>query len=137
MPRLLLYCLYMNRICKKCESVVDEWNEKCGGCGFHLVLEPEETVRAQYLKTPSLGALLFTQGWTFGSRLYIWFLLSLIPGVGLVALFMCLFFGRRWSWKQGGWGSFAEFTTRMRYMDVIAMVWILFLIASYLWVRYM
>ncbi len=103
---------------------------------MHLVLEPDEDVRARYLRSPSLGALLFTQGWAFGSRLYVWFLISLIPGVGLVALFACIFFGRRWSWKQGGWASWEEFTKRMKLMDVLAVVWILFLLAGYLVARY-
>ena len=80
----------MKKTCADCKKQVEEWNEKCGGCGFTLVIEPDEKRRARYLRGPSLGALLWTQGWTFGARLYLWFLLSLIPIVGFVALFACL-----------------------------------------------
>lgn len=122
--------------CSLCEQVVEEWNKKCASCGMHLVLEPNEALKARYLRGPSLGALLFTQGWAFGARLYVWFLISLIPAVGLVALFACLIFGRRWSWKHGGWASFDEFRARMRLMDIVAVIWVLLLISIYLWRRY-
>ena len=121
----------MKKTCNKCKEKVDIWNKQCGGCGFTLVLQPDEERKARYLKTPSLGALLFTQGWTFGSRLYVWFLLSLVPVVGIVALFACMFFGRRWSWRQGGWASWEEFTDRMKLMDILGIAWICFLIISY------
>lgn len=114
----------MNTSCQSCKADVDAWNERCGGCGFTLVLEPDEKIRAQYLRGPSLGALFWTQGWTFGSRLYVWFLISLIPVAGFVALFACLLFGRRWSWKYGGWTDWEEFRARMRLLDGIAIVWI-------------
>ncbi len=127
----------MNQVCTQCHKVVEEWNKKCGSCGFHLVMVPDEQLQDQYLKTPSLGALLFTQGWAFGSRLYVWFLISLIPGVGLVALFACLFFGRRWSWKYGGWDSWQQYTQRMKLMDHLGMIWIGVLFTSYLWTRYL
>ncbi len=121
----------MNKTCKNCKDQVDVWNKKCGGCGFTLVLQPDEQRKAQFLKTPSLGALLFTQGWTAGSRLYVWFLLSLVPVFGIVALILCLFFGRRWSWKQGGWSSWEEYTKRMKLLDILGVAWIMFLIISY------
>lgn len=124
------------KTCIECQKFVDDWNERCASCGVHLVMEPDEVLRAKFLRGPSLGALLFTQGWTFGARLYVWFLLSLVPGVGIVTLFACLFFGRRWSWKHGGWSSWSEFQTRMRLLDNIAIVWILLLIGIYLWKRY-
>lgn len=116
--------------------MVEEWNERCRSCGVHLVLEPDDAHRARYLRGPSLGALLFTQGWAFGARLYIWFLLSLIPLFGLVALFACLFFGRRWSWKHGGWESWDAFRSRMRLLDLIGLSWVMLLIAVYLWRRF-
>lgn len=101
-----------------------------------MVLEPDEERKARYLKAPALGALLWTQGWTFGARLYLWFLLSLIPVFGLIALFACLLFGRRWAWKQGGWASWEEFTERMKVMDAFAVIWILGLIIGYGWLRF-
>jgi hypothetical protein len=125
----------MKKVCKKCQDKVDVWNKKCGGCGFTLVLQPNEKIKARYLRTPSLGALLFTQGWTLGSRLYVWFLLSLVPVVGIVALFACMFFGRRWSYKQGGWASWEEFTDRMKLMDRIGMAWVAILLISYFFAR--
>lgn len=123
--------------CVSCQQAVEEWNEKCAECGMHLVLESDEERRARYLRAPALGALLFTQGWTFGARLYVWFLISLIPAVGLVALFACLIFGRRWSWKQGGWASFEEFQSRMRLMDTIAIAWVVLLAGVYVWRRFL
>lgn len=118
----------MNQKCANCKTKVKELNQKCQGCGFKIILEPDEKIRARYLRGPALGALFFTQGWTFGAKLYLWFVLSFIPVVGFVALFACLFFGRRWSWEQGGWGSWEEFKKRMRLLDIIATVWIAFLI---------
>lgn len=122
--------------CSQCKIDVEEWNQRCGGCGVHLVLEPDEKQRLRYLRGPSLGALLFTQGWTFGARLYVWFLFSLIPVFGIVALFVCLFFGRRWSWKYGGWASWEEFKARMRLLDGLSIAWVLLLIVLYFWRRY-
>src|SRR3989338_933173 len=122
-------------ICTSCKKMVDEWNQTCGSCGFQLVLEPDEIARARYLRGPSLGALFFTQGWTFGARLYVWFLLSIIPIVGIVVLFVCLFFGRRWSWKRGGWTSWQEFQIRMRVLDICAISWLVCLVGVYFWVK--
>jgi hypothetical protein len=124
------------RKCQQCTKKVDVWNESCKGCGYHLVLEPDEKLQARYLRRPSLGALFWTQGWTFGARLYGWFLLSLVPVFGLIALFVCLFFGRRWSWKRGGWADWKEFTQRMKLMDTIGLIWILGLMVGYLWLRF-
>jgi hypothetical protein len=99
-------------------------------------MEPDEARRVRYLRGPSLGALLFTQGWAFGARLYVWFLLSLVPVVGIAVLFACLFFGRRWSWKRGGWSSWQEFQTRMRVLDLVALGWIAALAGIYLFTRF-
>lgn len=126
----------MGKTCSSCKKQVEKWNEECGGCGFTLVLEPDEKRQARYLRGPSIGALFFTQGWAFGARLYAWFLLSLVPVFGIIALFACLFFGRRWSWKYGGWSDWEEFTRRMRMMDIIGGAWVAILIASYLIVRF-
>jgi len=125
----------MKKVCKQCKDKVDIWNKKCGGCGFTLVLQPNEQMKARYLRTPSLGAMLFTQGWALGARLYVWFLLSLMPVIGIVALFACMFFGRRWSWKQGGWSSWQEYTDRMKLMDRIGIAWVCILIISYFFAR--
>lgn len=125
----------MDSTCRTCKAKIEEWNKACGSCGFRLVLEPEEQTRAKFLRGPSLGALLFTQGWAFGSRLYLWFALSLIPIVGFVVLFVLLIFGRRLSWKQGGWASWEEFRVRMRFLDAIGLAWIAALFAAYFWIR--
>ena len=124
------------RSCKICLEKVELWNEQCQGCGYHLVLEPDEKLQARYLRAPSLGALFWTQGWTFGARLYLWFLLSLISVFGLIALFVCVFFGRRWSWKYGGWADWEEFTERMKVMDALGLIWILGLLIGYGWLRF-
>ena len=121
--------------CKQCKHQVELWNKQCGSCGFHLVLEPDEQRKARYLRGPSLGAMLFTQGWTFGARLYLWFLLSFVPIIGLIVLVTLLIFGRRWSWKHGAWSSWEEFTHRMCLLDLLAMLWVLILIGIYFWAR--
>ena len=124
------------KTCNSCFNIVEEWNHKCGDCGYHLVLEPDDRRKVRYLRGPSLGALLWTQGWTFGARLYFWFLLSLVPVFGLIALFACVIFGRRWAWKYGGWEDWDAFRHRMRFMDAIGIIWIVGLIGGYLWVRW-
>lgn len=121
--------------CKNCQEKVRIWNEECAGCGYKLVIEPEDKVKARYLRQPSLGALLWTQGWAFGARLYFLFLLSLIPAVGIAALILGVIFGRRWSWRFGGWGSWEEYQERMRLMDVLGGVWICLLIGVYFYLR--
>lgn len=126
----------MEKICATCQREVEAWNEKCGGCGFTLELVPDERKKARYLRGPSLGALMFTQGWAFGARLYFWFVLSLVPIFGIIALVMCVVFGRRWSWKHGGWNDWAEFQGRMRLMDAVGVVWVALLVGAYLWARY-
>jgi hypothetical protein len=121
--------------CKQCKQQVELWNKECGSCGFHLVLEPDEARRARFLRGPSLGAMLFTQGWAFGARLYLWFLLSFVPIVGILVLVALLIFGRRWSWKYGVWASWEDFTRRMHLLDLIAVLWVLILVGVYFWAR--
>lgn len=111
--------------------MVDELNRSCAGCGFKIVIETDAAMQEKYLRRPSLGALLFTQGWALGSRLYIWFLLSLVPIVGIVALIMLTIFGRRWSWRRGAWASFEEFRTRMRLLDAVGVMWVVILAVGY------
>lgn len=125
----------MNKTCTSCKAEVEIWNKKCGGCGYTLVLQPDEARRAQYLKTPSLGALLWTQGWTFGARLYLLFLLSLVPLAGFVVLFVCLIYGRRLSWKYGGWEDWSSFQERMRLLDAISLLWIIGVMVGYFYLR--
>jgi hypothetical protein len=79
--------------------------------------------------------MLFTQGWAFGARLYLWFIVSFVPIVGFVVLVFLLIFGRRLSWKHGSWASWEEFKNRMRLLDAISVVWILILIGIYFWMR--
>jgi len=125
----------MQKLCSSCQAKVEEWNEKCRGCGFTLVLEPEEKTRAKYLRVPSLGALLFTQGWTLGARLYVLFLLSLIPIVGIPVLVICTLFGRRLSWKFGGWSDWSEFQKWMKILDLVGVAWIVILAIVYFWFK--
>ena len=126
----------MQQTCTNCKAQVEAWNEQCKDCGFTLVLEPDEKRRARFLRGPALGALLFTQGWTLGARVYFWFLISLIPIVGIAALILCVIFGRRWSWKYGGWSDWEEFVKRMRVMDTIGVAWIVLLGLVYFYFRF-
>ncbi len=116
--------------------MVEEWNKTCGACGLRLVLEPDEVHQARYLRGPALGALLFTQGWAFGARLYLLAILSCIPIVGIPVLGGSLLFGRRLSWKYGGWPSWEVFQARMRLLDVLGMAWILALLGAYFFFRF-
>ena len=123
--------------CPDCKARVRELQEQCKGCGFNIIVEPKEAARARYLRGPSLGALFFTQGWTLGSRQYLWFIASLIPVVGIAALIICTLFGRRLAWKFGGWGSWEEYRQRMKLLDVVGIIWILILLSAYLIARYL
>ena len=118
----------MEKICPNCKKQIRQLNQKCQHCGFKIIIEPNEETKKKYLRGPSLGALFFTQGWAFGARLYIWFILSLIPFFGLIVLLLCFFFGRRWSWQYGGWSDWGEFQDRMKLLDIIAIFWVLGLI---------
>ncbi len=126
----------MGHTCTNCRAHIEEWNKSCGSCGFRLVLVPEAEARERYLRVPSLGALLWTQGWAFGARLYLWFVLSLIPPVGPFVLVLCVIFGRRWSWKHGSWTDWEEFRSRMRLLDILAGVWAACLLGAYLYFRF-
>jgi len=122
--------------CKQCQKKIEEWNEACKGCGYRLVLEPEDRLKIRYLRAPSLGALLFTQGWALGARLYVLFLLSLIPAVGIAALIIGAIFGRRLSWKLGSWGSWEEYVNRMKFLDGVGITWVCLLGIVYLYFRF-
>lgn len=117
--------------CSNCLAQVRALQKKCRNCGFVIVIEPVDAAREKYLRTPSLGALLFTQGWALGARAYLWFLLSLTPVTGIAALIVLTLFGRRIAWKRGGWSGWEEFTRRMRLLDIVGVVWVVLLTAGY------
>lgn len=122
--------------CPECFHSVKETDKYCGLCGYKIIAEPTEKQREHFLKGPSLGALLWTQGWAFGARLYLWFFLSLIPILGFVVLFVLLFWGRRLSWKQGSWSSWEEYKGRMRFLNILSVIWIILLLGVYFFSRY-
>lgn len=95
----------------------------------------EDPIRERYLRGPSVGALLFTQGWALGARLYVCFALSLVPVVGVFVMVACLAFGRRWSWKHGGWRSWEAFQSRMRLLDALGVAWIALVATGWLLLR--
>lgn len=125
----------MQTTCSSCKKEVDALRAKCAACGLTLMLEPGEKTRARSLRMPSLGALLFTQGWTLGARTYLLFLLSLIPVVGVGVLIVGVLFGRRLSWKHGEWASWEEFEERMKWLDLMAIAWVGILGAIWLFLR--
>lgn len=122
--------------CPDCLETLRELQRTCGSCGYRIELVPEEEDIERYLRRPSLGGLLWTQAYAFGTRQYGWFVLSLIPFVGVVALLVMCIFGRRRSWEIGGWESFEEFRRRQRLMDGFAYVWVAILVGLYLLARY-
>lgn len=123
--------------CESCEALFHEWQERCRDCGIAVsgVSTEQEEIKKSYLRIPSLGALLWTQGWTFGARLYVLFLMSLIPGVGFVALGVAFLFGRKLSWKYGSWDNWQTFTQRMRILDMLGAAWVAVLILIYFFFR--
>jgi len=125
----------MQTTCTNCKLEVDALKAKCAACGLTLTLEPDEARRARSLRMPSLGALLFTQGWTLGARTYLLFLLSLIPVVGVGVLIVSVLFGRRLSWKHGEWASWEEFEERMHWLDLMSFVWIGILAIVWIFLR--
>lgn len=117
------------------ETLKHQWEKMCQSCGYHLVIEPDDRLRQRYLRTPSLGALLFTQGWMLGARMYLLFALSLIPVVGLVPLIFGTLFGRQMAWRFGGWSDWTEFQKRMRLLDIIGVLWVTTLIGFYFLIK--
>lgn len=124
------------KTCPECLEKLKELQELCGSCGYKVELVPEDEVMQRYLKRPSPGGLFWTQAYALGTRQYLWFILSLIPIVGFVALGAMFWFGRRWSWEVGGWENFAEFKKRQQLMDGLAYGWLALLIGAYLYTRF-
>ncbi len=125
-----------SKSCPDCLQKLKEAQRACGACGYTVELVPKEEQIERYLKRPSPGGLFFTQAYAFGTRQYMWFIVSLIPVVGLAALVVMFLFGRRWSWHVGGWENFEEFKKRQRLMDTIAYVWLVVLLVGYAWLRW-
>ncbi len=124
---------------QKCTNIkvkAKQLDNQAKGCGFRVRLEPAEESMKRYLRTPSLGALLWTQVWAVGARMYFWFVLSLIPIVGFVPLIVLTIRGRQLSWNAGQWESFEVFKRRMRILDIVALVWFGILVGVYLYMRY-
>ncbi|PIR47426.1 hypothetical protein COV06_03130 [Candidatus Uhrbacteria bacterium CG10_big_fil_rev_8_21_14_0_10_50_16] len=122
--------------CPECLEKLKELQKICGSCGYTVELVPAEELIERYLKRPSPGGLFWTQAYALGTRQYLWFLVSLIPIAGFVALGAMFLFGRRLSWKSGEWDSFAEFKKRQQLMDGLAYAWLGLLIAVFLYMRY-
>lgn len=126
----------LKKTCPECLEKLRELQELCKSCGYKVELVPEEEVVARYLKRPSPGGLFWTQAYAFGTRQYLWFILSLIPVVGFVALGVMFLFGRRLSWQTGGWENFTEFKARQQLMDSLAYGWLAILLCIYLYARF-
>jgi len=125
-----------SKSCPDCLQKLKEAQRACHACGYVVELVPREKQIDRYLKRPSPGGLFFTQAYAFGTRQYLWFIISLIPVVGLVALVTMFLFGRRWSWHVGGWENFEEFKRRQRVMDRIAYAWLAILLLGYVYLRW-
>ncbi|OGL71848.1 hypothetical protein A3C17_01920 [Candidatus Uhrbacteria bacterium RIFCSPHIGHO2_02_FULL_53_13] len=126
----------LKKVCPECFSKLKELQKLCQGCGYKIELVTADEEIERFLRRPSPGGLLWTQAYAFGTRQYLWFVLSILPITGFVALPMMFAFGRRWSWRVGGWGSFTEFKERQVLMDRIGIAWILFLVLIYLYFRF-
>lgn len=102
-----------------------------------MELVSKEQDMERYLKRPSLGGLFWTQAYAFGTRQYLWFILSILPITGFVALPAMFLFGRRWSWRVGGWENFETFKKRQLLMDRIGIAWIILLALIYAYLRFL
>ncbi len=123
------------KMCPECMEKLKEAQRFCAACGYHVELVPDEVVMERFLRRPSPGGLFWTQAYALGTRQYLWFILSLIPIVGVVALFAMFFYGRRWSWKVGEWENFEEYRRRQILMDRIGYGWLATLLIGYIVVR--
>lgn len=94
----------------------------------HLVCQPycgglKRSERGELTKW-SWSAFFGAPLWAFGSRLYGWGVVSLIPGINLVAALVLGVRGRRESWKDGEWKNFADFWKRQKQLRNITLaVW--------------
>ena len=122
--------------CPDCFAKLRELQELCKGCGYKIELVTKEEEVERFIKRASLGGLLWTQAYAFGTRQYMWFILSILPIMGFIALPAMFIFGRRWSWKVGGWKSFDEYKRRQVLMDRIGMGWILILVGIWAYFKY-
>jgi len=122
--------------CTNIKTEVKKLDRQAEGCGFRVHLESAEESMKRYLRTPSLGALLWTQVWALGARMYFWFILSLIPIVGFVPLIVLTIRGRQLSWNTGQWENFEVFKRRMRILDIVALVWLIIIVGVYLFIKY-
>ncbi len=126
----------LKNACPECFTKLKELQKLCYGCGYKIELVTADEDIERFIRRLSPGGLLWTQAYTLGTRQYLWFVLSVFPITGFVALPAMFIFGRRLSWKVGGWNNFDEFKQRQKLMDRIGIVWILFLILVYLYFRF-
>lgn len=125
----------LKRTCPECYTKLRELAQVCAGCGYKIELVTKDEDVERFIRRPSVGGLLWTQAYAFGSRQYIWFVLSILPLTGLIALPAMFLFGRRWSWHKGGWESFEEYKRRQILLDRIGTAWVLLLMVMIFYVR--
>lgn len=130
-----VFCME-NKTCPDCLDRLRAAQKACEACGYKVELVPKEKQIEKFLKRPSPGGLFFTQAYALGTRQYMWFIISLIPIAGFVALGAMFLFGRRWSWHVGGWDNYEQYKKRQRLMDTIAYIWLAILILGYLYLRF-
>lgn len=123
------------KTCPECLEKFKEAQRYCESCGYHVELVTNEVVMERFLRRPSPGGLFWTQAYAIGTRQYLWFVVSLVPIAGFVALFAMFFYGRRWSWKVGEWESFEEYRRRQILMDRIGYGWLAVLLIGYIILR--
>ncbi len=76
--------------------------------------------------------------WAFGSRLYGWGVVSLIPGINVVAALVLGMRGRRESWKDGEWKDFADFWKRQKQLrNIVLAAWgVIGILVGIVWLIY-
>lgn len=126
----------LKNACPECFTKLKELQKLCHGCGYKIELVTVDEEIERFVKRLSPGGLLWTQAYALGTRQYLWFVLSILPITGFLALPAMFIFGRRWSWRVGDWNSFDEFKQRQKLMDRIGIAWVLFLLLVYLYFRF-
>jgi hypothetical protein len=122
--------------CPDCYTKLRELQALCGQCGYKIELVTKDEEIERFINRFSVGGLFWTQAYALGTRQYVWFILSILPITGFVALPAMFVYGRRWSWHVGGWESFDEYKKRQILMDRIGMVWFGLLLLIYLYFRF-
>ena len=110
--------------CYKCGAELDVTAESCKACGWQVNTKITENASGRGALSPvpravqgwSWGA--FGLGWIWGACHNVWVAFTtLIPGIGLVMMFVLGARGREWAWQRRRWESVADFEKSQQRWD--------------------